>query len=252
MVESTLVSSCQKKLGPITETLGRLRKLEVIEEDAILIPKIMAIGDRLSEKTSLIESSTGLTLPRRLDMCTKLPLAVKLEEDPYVKMKIELDYEGRSEAIQIESLTTGAIKKAILDIIGETNDIGTGMLTICVKKKGFMGLSIMDLPGLIRLASNRLINQEISSDKRIIILTVGSAQADFEAIESTMTAGLLTRRAKKCYRCVFEQRTFQLKFAIDEDVMATFTYVVGRVKEILDNMLVRGEIEYINSEELNG
>ncbi|KAL4580384.1 hypothetical protein LXL04_016575 [Taraxacum kok-saghyz] len=214
MVESTLVSFRQKKLGPIMETLGRLRKLEVIEEDAILIPKIMAIGNRLSEKTSLTESSTGLTLPR-------------------------------------------------------------------------------------------LINEEISSDKRIIILNVVLAQADFEAIESTcmtwhgsrvvdttskktlsdltkcdrsnenlymkgvgalgeMTGEILYDMVLENYQdlvwkidenfkvYLLEQRTLQSKFAIDEYVMATFIYVVGRVKEILDNMLVRGEIEYINGEELNG
>ena len=81
----------------------------------------------------------------------KSNIAVKLKDDPYRKMKIELDYERRSEAIQNESLTTGAIKIATLDLTGETNDIGTEVLTLCDKKKGFMGLSITDLPGLIRL-----------------------------------------------------------------------------------------------------
>ncbi|KAL4580382.1 hypothetical protein LXL04_016573 [Taraxacum kok-saghyz] len=40
-------------------------------------------------------------------------------------------------------------------------------------------------------------------------------------------------------------------FATDEDVMTAFTYLVGRVIESLDNIPVRGEIEYINGEDLN-
>ncbi|KAL4580380.1 hypothetical protein LXL04_016571 [Taraxacum kok-saghyz] len=147
----------------------------------MLIPKIVVIRDRSSEKTSLIESPTGLTLP----------IVVKLEDDPYGKMKIELDYEGKLEAIQNESLTT------------ETKDIGTKVLTLSAKKKGFMGLLILNLPRFIWHPTGDQPHdsytriKEISSHKRIIILCVVLAQADFEANESTCMARVVDTTGKK-------------------------------------------------------
>ncbi|GJY09190.1 dynamin-related protein 4C-like protein isoform X1 [Tanacetum coccineum] len=185
-----LVSSYNDMIRPPSDAIHTLRCMNIIEE--VTFPKIVVIGDKSSGKTSVIESLTGISLPR--GVCTRVPLIIKLRHhrDPRYISQLHLEYEGKSFPIN-EDLILEEINLATDQIAGIGKAVSDKSLTLVVKKNNMPDLTIVDLPGLpvhdqsdcIYNTISGIIKKYIKLEEIRVIVNVVSATDDFLTCEST-------------------------------------------------------------------
>ncbi|KAI3755859.1 hypothetical protein L1987_55668 [Smallanthus sonchifolius] len=188
-----LVVSYNDKIRPILDAVDKLRRLNVTEE-GIPLPTIVVVGDQSSGKSSVLESLAGISLPRGQDICTRVPLIMRLQHHPVPVPEFLLEFQQKSVKIIDESQISEAISQATVEIAGNYKGISNVPMTLVVKKKGVPDLTMVDLPGITRVPIgdqpediyeqiSGMIMEYIKPDESII-LNVLSASVDFTTCES--------------------------------------------------------------------
>ncbi|MFS7921246.1 putative dynamin central domain, GTPase effector domain, Dynamin superfamily [Helianthus anomalus] len=188
-----LVVSYNDKIRPILDAVDKLRRLNVTQE-GIPLPTIVVVGDQSSGKSSVLESLAGISLPRGQDICTRVPLIMRLQHHTDPVPEFLLEYQKKSIKIDEESQISDAINKATVEIAGNSKGISNVPLTLVVKKEGVPDLTMIDLPGITRVPIGdqpENIYEQISGmimeyikPEESIILNVLSASVDFTTCES--------------------------------------------------------------------
>lgn len=146
-----IVSSYNEKIRPILEAVDKLRRLNVTQE-GVPLPTIVVVGDQSSGKSSVLESLAGISLPRGQNICTRVPLVMRLQSHPDPVPELILEYQNKTVKIMEESQILDAIDKATVEIAGDNKGISNVPLTLVLKKKGVPNLTMVDLPGIARVA----------------------------------------------------------------------------------------------------
>ncbi|THU70050.1 hypothetical protein C4D60_Mb08t20940 [Musa balbisiana] len=163
-------------------------------QEGIELPTIVVVGDQSSGKSSVLESIAGISLPRGQGICTRVPLIMRLQNDPSAQEPhLQLEYQGKVVTTS-ESAVPQAINAATNEIAGTSKGISDVPITLIVKKKGVPDLTMVDLPGITRVPVHgqpENIYEQISqiimkyiTPKESIILNVLSATVDFPTCES--------------------------------------------------------------------
>ncbi|KAJ8491637.1 hypothetical protein OPV22_013358 [Ensete ventricosum] len=190
---AALASSYNQRIRPLLDAVDRLRHLNVMQE-GIELPTIVVVGDQSSGKSSVLESIAGISLPRGQGICTRVPLIMRLQNDPSAQEPhLQLEYQGKVVTTS-ESAVPHAINAATDEIAGSSKGISDVPITLIVKKKGVPDLTMVDLPGITRVPVHgqpENIYEQISqiimkyiTPKETIILNVLSATVDFPTCES--------------------------------------------------------------------
>ncbi|KAL7584906.1 hypothetical protein Lser_V15G45188 [Lactuca serriola] len=169
-----IVSSYNDKIRPILDAVDKLRRLKVTQE-GIPLPAIVVVGDQSSEHLYK-------------------PLIMRLQNHPDPVPELLLEYQKKSVTIMEESQISDAIDKATVEIAGDNKGISNVPLTLVVKKNGVPNLTMIDLPGIARVAVGdqpENIYEQISDmimehikPEESIILNVLAANVDFATCES--------------------------------------------------------------------
>ncbi|CAI9265565.1 unnamed protein product [Lactuca saligna] len=188
-----IVSSYNDKIRPILDAVDKLRRLKVTQE-GIPLPAIVVVGDQSSGKSSVLESLAGISLPRGQNICTRVPLIMRLQNHPDAVPELILEYQKKTVMIMEERQISDAIDKATVEIAGDNKGISNVPLTLVVKKNGVPNLTMIDLPGIARVAVGdqpENIYEQISDmimehikPEESIILNVLDANVDFSTCES--------------------------------------------------------------------
>ncbi|XP_071736608.1 dynamin-related protein 4C-like [Rutidosis leptorrhynchoides] len=187
------VSSYNDKIRPILDAVDKLRSLNVTQE-GISLPTIVVVGDQSSGKSSVLESLAGIRLPRGEGLCTRVPLVMRLQHHEKVVPEFVLQYKEESVKIEKECGISEAIDKATVEIAGNNKGIVNVPMTLVVKKNGVPNLTMVDLPGITRVAVgdqpediykqiSAIIMEHIQPEESII-LNVLNANNDFSTFES--------------------------------------------------------------------
>ncbi|CAD5164903.1 unnamed protein product [Musa acuminata subsp. malaccensis] len=190
---AALASSYNQRIRPLLDAVDRLRHLNVMQE-GIELPTIVDVGDQSSGKSSVLESIAGISLPRGQGICTRVPLIMRLQNDPSAQEPhLQLEYQGKVVTTS-ESAVPDAINAATNEIAGTSKGISDVPITLIVKRKGVPDLTMVDLPGITRVPVHgqpENIYEQISqiimkyiTPKESIILNVLSATVDFPTCES--------------------------------------------------------------------
>lgn len=190
---AALASSYNQRIRPLLDAVDRLRHLNVMQE-GIELPTIVVVGDQSSGKSSVLESIAGISLPRGQGICTRVPLIMRLQNDPSAQEPhLQLEYQGKVVTTS-ESAVPDAINEATNEIAGTSKGISDVPITLIVKRKGVPDLTMVDLPGITRVPVHgqpENIYEQISqiimkyiTPKESIILNVLSATVDFPTCES--------------------------------------------------------------------
>ncbi|CAH1444431.1 unnamed protein product [Lactuca virosa] len=185
-----IISSYNDKIRPILDAVDSLRRLKVIA-----LPTIVVVGDQSSGKSSVLGSLAGISLPRGQNIYTRVPLIMRLQNHSDPLPELLLEYQKKSVKIMEENQISNAIDKATVEIAGNNKGISNVPLTLVVKKKGVPNLTMIDLPGITRVAIGDqpeniyeqitdMIMEHIKPEESII-LTVLAASVDFATCEST-------------------------------------------------------------------
>ncbi|KAI3871600.1 hypothetical protein MKX03_005783 [Papaver bracteatum] len=130
-----LISNFNDCIRPTLDAVDKLRHLKVMDE-GIQLPTIIVVGDKSSGKSSVLESLSGINLPRGQGICTRVPLIMRLQNHSSPEPKLHLEYHGKKVPTDGTS-----ISEAICSATGK----------IAVNKKGIPDLTMVDLPGITRV-----------------------------------------------------------------------------------------------------
>ncbi|KAK9735793.1 hypothetical protein RND81_04G228300 [Saponaria officinalis] len=193
-IPTPLVSSYNDRIRPLLDAVDRLRNLKVMKE-GIQLPTIVVVGDQSSGKSSVLESLAGISLPRGLGICTRVPLVMRLQHHYDDEPRLFLEYMGKTVETD-EQNVSDAINLATQEIAGNAKGISNSPITLVVKKNGVPDLTMVDLPGITRVPVHgqpeniyeqiREMIMEYITPEESIILNVLSATVDFTTCESIM------------------------------------------------------------------
>ncbi|KAL5577046.1 hypothetical protein UlMin_018745 [Ulmus minor] len=187
-----IVSSYNHRIRPVLDAIDRLRSLDVSKE-GIQLPTIVVVGDQSSGKSSVLESLARISLPRGQNICTRVPLIMRLKNSSNPHPELSLEYQGKVISTH-EDKVAEAINTATEEIAGDGKGISKTPLTLTVKKESVPDLTMVDLPGIVRVPVGdqpkdigdqiKNIIMEYITPEESIILNVLPATIDFPTCES--------------------------------------------------------------------
>ena len=210
---NNLCSQYEEKVRPCIDLIDSLRALGV--EQDLALPAIAVIGDQSSGKSSVLEALSGVALPRGSGIVTRCPLVLKLR-----KLKEGEEWRGKVSYDDIEvelsdpSEVEEAINKGQNFIAGVGLGISDKLISLDVSSPNVPDLTLIDLPGITRVAVGnqpadigrqikRLIKTYIQKQETINLVVVPSNVdiATTEALsmaqevdpEGDRTIGVLTK-----------------------------------------------------------
>ncbi|TVU47664.1 hypothetical protein EJB05_07270, partial [Eragrostis curvula] len=204
---SAIANSYNDQIRPLLDAVDRLRHLKVTQE-GIQLPTIVVVGDQSSGKSSVLESLAGISLPRGQGICTRVPLVMRLQDDPSAgSPKLQLEYSNGRVVDTSEDTVADAINAATAEIVGSGKGISDAPITLVVKKRGVPDLTLVDLPGITRVPVQgqpediydqiAKIIKDYIVPKESIILNVLSATVDFPTCESIRMSQQVDRTGER-------------------------------------------------------
>uniref|UniRef100_UPI00358E4A04 interferon-induced GTP-binding protein Mx-like isoform X2 n=1 Tax=Myxine glutinosa TaxID=7769 RepID=UPI00358E4A04 len=148
-----LSSSFEKKVRPFLDLIDNLRAVGV--EQDVALPTVAVIGDQSSGKSSVLESLSGVQLPRGNGIVTRCPLALKLKrcDSPW---KCKIKYKTAEGPFEEDIMAPCDVGEAVLVaqrvIAGIQKEISQELITLEVASSSTPDLTLIDLPGIARVA----------------------------------------------------------------------------------------------------
>uniref|UniRef100_A0A8C8TT77 Interferon-induced GTP-binding protein Mx2 n=1 Tax=Peromyscus maniculatus bairdii TaxID=230844 RepID=A0A8C8TT77_PERMB len=148
---NNLCRQYEEKVRPCIDLIDSLRALGV--EQDLALPAIAVIGDQSSGKSSVLEALSGVALPRGSGIVTRCPLVLKLK-----KLEQGEEWTGKVTYNDIElelsdpSEVEDAINKGQNFIAGEGLGISDKLISLDVSSPNVPDLTLIDLPGITRVA----------------------------------------------------------------------------------------------------
>jgi hypothetical protein len=205
-----------------------LRRLAVHEGD-INVTSISPIGDQSHGKTSVISAISGVELPRGDGIKTRLPLVMMLRnlneaDSKHAKGEyatIRSSSDDPSAAPKVISLRDipDEVDKLTSEIAGDAKDVVDVPLELTVYRKDQDDLTLIDLPGITRVAQNgqhKNIEDTIvqmysryMKPEEAILLNVVTAVVDFSTSKALQLSRELDPTCKRTVVCVTKVDQYQ-------------------------------------------
>nr|XP_023913857.1 putative dynamin-related protein 4A [Quercus suber] len=203
--EAPIISSYNDRIRPLLDAVDSLRHL-MITREGIQLPTIVVVGDQSSGKSSVLESLAGINLPRGQGICTRVPLIMRLMDQPTLEPDLSLEFNGKVVRTDEEHVSE-AINQATEEIAGFGKGISNAPLTLEVRKNGVPDLTMVDLPGITRVPVHgqpeniydqiKDIIMEYITPEESIILNVLSATVDFTTCESIRMSQMVDKTGER-------------------------------------------------------
>nr|AND80529.1 interferon-induced Mx protein [Schizothorax richardsonii] len=164
MSESSSLSQLyEEKVRPCIDLVDSLRSLG-LEKD-LNLPAIAVIGDQSSGKSSVLEALSGVALPRGTGIVTRCPLVLKLKKITKDKnWQGLLSYKDQKKTLKEPAEIENSVLYAQGVLAGNGEGISHEMITLEIQSCNVPDLTLIDLPGIARVAT---ANQPKDIDKQI-------------------------------------------------------------------------------------
>jgi interferon-induced GTP-binding protein Mx1 len=218
----TLADAYNNSVRPYIDIVDSLRT-SGIDQD-VSLPSVVVIGDQSTGKSSVLEAISGVQLPRGTGIVTRCALELRLikikGKDADTRWKGQLRYaspEGGEESVDLEDpgQVEAAVREAQDALAGEGKGVSEdGKIELVVSSPNVPDLTLIDLPGITRIAAHgqpddiedkvkRLIKKHIVKGETIILCVIPCTN-DITTIEALRfakevdpdgdrTLGVLTR-----------------------------------------------------------
>lgn len=146
----TLSQHYEEKIRPCIDIIDNLRSLGV--ERDLALPAIAVIGDQSSGKSSVLEALSGVALPRGSGIVTRCPLELKMIRSKNDEWQGKISYQGYEGDIDDPAVVEKEIRKAQDEIAGSGLGISDDLISLQIKSPNVPDLTLIDLPGIARVA----------------------------------------------------------------------------------------------------
>nr|XP_057933695.1 interferon-induced GTP-binding protein Mx-like [Doryrhamphus excisus] len=148
---NSLNQQYEEKVRPCIDLIDSLRSLGV--EKDLALPAIAVIGDQSSGKSSVLEALSGVALPRGNGIVTRCPLELKMKrlregEQWYA----QISYHDYTEEIKDPAQVEKKIREVQDEIAGVGVGISDDLITLEIYSPNVPDLTLIDLPGITRVA----------------------------------------------------------------------------------------------------
>ncbi|KAM4044062.1 interferon-induced GTP-binding protein Mx-like [Anomaloglossus baeobatrachus] len=141
----------QEKIRPCIDLIDSLRSFGV--EKDLALPAIAVIGDQSSGKSSVLEALSGVTLPRGTGIVTRCPLELKLKKSaPSSPWGGTISYRNCKTTIHEPSAVENEVRRAQDIVAGSGKGISHELITLEIISPNVPDLTLIDLPGITRIA----------------------------------------------------------------------------------------------------
>ncbi|XP_066476130.1 interferon-induced GTP-binding protein Mx2-like isoform X2 [Tiliqua scincoides] len=193
--EHTLYNQYEEKIRPCIDLIDSLRALGV--EKDLALPAIAVIGDQSSGKSSVLEALSGVSLPRGSGIVTRCPLALKLKKTCHgQEWKGKISYQDIDEELQNPSEVEKEIRKAQNAMAGEGVGISHELITLEIRSPEVPDLTLIDLPGIARVAVGNQ-PQDIGDQIKRLIKTFIAKQETINLVVVPSNVDIATTEALK-------------------------------------------------------
>ena len=231
------------KIRPIIDCFDKMR--EILRNEDIDMPKIVVVGDQSSGKSSVLESITGLGLPRGQNTVTRCPMVIQLKRankksEEFALVWIEGDDVNSTSRCVLEDLSNIIVEKQKFLIEKEKVEITTTAINIKVHRINAPELTLYDLPGITYkneklIGSIREIIKKYTAGCSTIILMVIPANCDL----TTSEALSIVKQQKD-----FKNRTIAVVTKIDLSEKGIFEKITSNELELkFDPIVVRNRTQ---------
>uniref|UniRef100_A0A672SWF0 Interferon-induced GTP-binding protein Mx-like n=1 Tax=Sinocyclocheilus grahami TaxID=75366 RepID=A0A672SWF0_SINGR len=153
----------EEKVRPCIDLVDSLRSLGV--EKDLNLPAIAVIGDQSSGKSSVLEALSGVALPRGTGIVTRCPLVLKLKKiTKGNNWHGVLSYKKQEKTLKDQAEVEKAVLNAQTVLAGEGEGISSDMITLEIQSSDVPDLTLIDLPGIARVATG---NQPVDIEEQI-------------------------------------------------------------------------------------
>ncbi|XP_051762873.1 interferon-induced GTP-binding protein Mx isoform X3 [Ctenopharyngodon idella] len=156
----------EEKVRPCIDLVDSLRSLGV--EKDLNLPAIAVIGDQSSGKSSVLEALSGVALPRGTGIVTRCPLVLKLKkiskDNNWHQWHGLMSYRDQTKKLKDPAEIENAVLKAQTVLAGKGEGISHEMITLEIQSSDVPDLTLIDLPGIARVATG---NQPKDIEKQI-------------------------------------------------------------------------------------
>ncbi|XP_069885006.1 interferon-induced GTP-binding protein Mx2-like [Dipodomys merriami] len=182
VVDNSLCRQYEEKVRPCIDLIDSLRALGV--EKDLALPAIAVIRDQSSGKSSVLEALSGVALPRGSGIVTRCPLVLRLKKlGQEEAWRAKISYQDKEVEITDASCVEKEINKAQMLIAGQGLGISAELISLEVSSPHVPDLTLIDLPGITRVAVGnqpadigyqikRLILQYIQKQETINLVVV--------------------------------------------------------------------------------
>lgn len=120
----------------------------------IELPAIVVVGDQSSGKSSVLESISGIALPRGGNLVTRCPLQLGLRRGPIESAKLSYkDPKDSSRQVSRDLTLDGiadAVETATNELAGTNSGLVPALISLQVTTPDAPDLTLIDLPGIVR------------------------------------------------------------------------------------------------------
>ncbi|XP_067266821.1 interferon-induced GTP-binding protein Mx-like isoform X2 [Chanodichthys erythropterus] len=156
----------EEKVRPCIDLVDSLRTLGV--EKDLNLPAIAVIGDQSSGKSSVLEALSGVALPRGTGIVTRCPLVLKLKkiskDNNWHQWHGLMSYKDQTKKLKDPAEIENAVLNAQTALAGKGEGISHEMITLEIQSSDVPDLTLIDLPGIARVATG---NQPKDIEKQI-------------------------------------------------------------------------------------
>ncbi|XP_077335909.1 interferon-induced GTP-binding protein Mx2-like [Lithobates pipiens] len=161
--ENVLNQQYEFKIRPCIDLIDSLRSLGV--EKDLGLPAIAVIGDQSSGKSSVLEALSGVCLPRGSGIVTRCPLELRLKKSSKgSKWTGEIKYRDQKVKLKNPGKVEHEVRKAQDFIAGAGSGVSDELITLEVISPNVPDLTLIDLPGITRVAIG---NQQADTGHKI-------------------------------------------------------------------------------------
>ncbi|KAL3151207.1 hypothetical protein ABBQ38_013050 [Trebouxia sp. C0009 RCD-2024] len=168
----------------------------------IELPAIVVVGDQSSGKSSVLESISGIALPRGGNLVTRCPLQLALRRGPTEAALLSYTDPNDSNIQVSRNLALedipAAVEKATDHLAGTNSGVVPALINLRVTTRDAPDLTLIDLPGMVRnpigdqpadieKQIKELITKHITGDSKVILCTL-PASVDFATQEAIRTS----------------------------------------------------------------
>ncbi|KAG7477844.1 hypothetical protein MATL_G00073850 [Megalops atlanticus] len=147
---AVLLNHFEQMVRPFMDFVDQLRWLGIDKD--VPLPTIAVIGDQSSGKSSVLEALSGVQLPRGTGVVTRCPLELILIHSEDTDWEGKISYRHKSIKLESPEQVCEEIKNAQNQLAGKNCEISNERITVQIKSKTTPDLTLIDLPGITRVA----------------------------------------------------------------------------------------------------